>query len=59
MQKTERIIGEGRVKVADLVAVDSSIGQKNVTGLWRTSVPQSGLSNTRVTRIAIGHLQLL
>lgn len=29
MQETERIIGEGRMKEADLVAVDSSTGQKN------------------------------
>lgn len=29
MQESERITGEGRVRETDLVAVDSSIGQKN------------------------------
>lgn len=30
-----------------------------MTGLWKDSVHQAGLSNNRAARIAIGHLQLL
>lgn len=61
MKETERIVGEGRLREADLVAVDSSIGQKNcdwfmqgLSASGRLEQYQSGKNCNRTPAAAVG-----